>query len=59
MRTRAMAGAKIMLFSRKAADLEEVAAQLQAVGIDTQGSRCERTDRLAGATRHFVSPRAA
>ncbi|MEY4662790.1 MAG: Gluconate 5-dehydrogenase, partial [Pseudomonadota bacterium] len=30
------AGAKIMLSSRKAADLEEAAAQLQAAGIDAR-----------------------
>ncbi len=30
------AGAKIMLSSRKAADLEEAAAELQAAGIDAR-----------------------
>ena len=49
------AGAKIMLTSRKASDLEEAAAQLQAKGIDTRwiaadASRPEDIARVADET---------
>src|SRR6185436_18679351 len=49
------AGAKIMLSSRKAADLEEAAAQLQAAGIDARwiAADCSKEDdinRLADET---------
>ncbi|KQT10760.1 SDR family oxidoreductase [Ramlibacter sp. Leaf400] len=49
------AGAKIMLSSRKAGDLEEAAAELQAAGIDTRwiaadASREEDIRRLADET---------
>ena len=49
------AGAKIMLTSRKAADLEEAAAHLQALGIDTRwiaadASQPSEVKRLADET---------
>ena len=48
------AGARIMLSSRKAGDLEEAAAELQAAGIDTRwiAADCSREEdirRLAGS----------
>ncbi|HEY1393111.1 MAG TPA: SDR family NAD(P)-dependent oxidoreductase, partial [Methylibium sp.] len=49
------AGAKIMLSSRKAADLEESAAHLQAKGIDTRwiaadASQPSEIERIANET---------
>ncbi|HMR70452.1 MAG TPA: SDR family NAD(P)-dependent oxidoreductase, partial [Rubrivivax sp.] len=38
------AGAKILLSSRKAADLEEAAADLQAKGIDTRWAAADASD---------------
>ena len=38
------AGAKILLTSRKAADLEEAAADLQAKGIDTRWVAADASD---------------
>ena len=51
------AGAKIMLSSRKAADLEEAAASLQALGIDTRwiaadASQPDEIARVADETLH-------
>ena len=40
------AGAKILLSSRKAADLEEAAAHLQAMGIDTRWVAADASDPL-------------
>jgi NAD(P)-dependent dehydrogenase (short-subunit alcohol dehydrogenase family) len=55
------AGAKIMLSSRKAADLEEAAAELQAAGIDARwiAADCGKEEdirRLASATMERMGP---
>ena len=55
------AGAKIMLSSRKAADLEEAAAELQAAGIDARwiAADCAREEdirRLAAETVERMGP---
>lgn len=55
------AGARIMLSSRKASDLEEAAAELQAAGIDTRwiAADCAREDdirRLADETLQRMGP---
>jgi len=55
------AGAKIMLSSRKAADLEEAAAQLQAAGIDARwiAADCGKEEdirRLATETMERMGP---
>ena len=55
------AGAKIMLSSRKAADLEEAAAELQAAGIDARwiAADCGKEEdirRLAAETMEHMGP---
>ena len=55
------AGAKIMLSSRKAADLEEATAELQAAGIDARwvAADCAQEadiDRLVTETLHRMGP---
>ena len=55
------AGAKIMLSSRKAADLEEAAAELQAAGIDARwiAADCGKDEdirRLANETMERMGP---
>jgi len=55
------AGAKIMLSSRKAADLEEAAAELQAAGIDARwiAADCGKEEdirRLAAETIERMGP---
>ena len=55
------AGAKIMLSSRKAADLEEAAAELQAAGIDARwiAADCGKEEdirRLAAETIELMGP---
>ncbi|HEY2929705.1 SDR family oxidoreductase [Piscinibacter sp.] len=55
------AGAKILITSRKAADLEEAAAHLQAKGIDTRwiaadASQPDEVQRIASETLHRLGP---
>jgi gluconate 5-dehydrogenase len=55
------AGAKIMLSSRKASDLEEAAAELQAAGIDARwiAADCAKEEdirRLAAETVERMGP---